>query len=42
MRSISVERSLYFRISSASFLITFPSPEIATSVNMSLFHYHVL
>ena len=31
---ISVVRSLYFRIFSASFLITFLSPEIAASINM--------
>jgi len=36
MRCISILRSLYFRIFSASFLITFPSPEIATSI-----HIHV-
>jgi len=29
---MSILRSLYFRISSASFLITFLSPEIATSI----------
>ena len=34
MRCISVVRSLYFSIFSASFLITFLSPEIATSINM--------
>ena len=34
MRCISIVRSLYFRIFSASFLITFPSPEIATSINI--------
>ena len=34
MCCISVVRSLYFSISSASFLITFLSPEIATSVNI--------
>ena len=34
MRCISVVRSLYFKIFSASFLITFLSPEIATSINM--------
>ena len=32
MRCISIVRSLYFRISSAFFLITFLSPEIATSI----------
>ena len=35
MRCISIVRSLYFRIFSVSFLITFLSPEIATR-----FHYH--
>ena len=34
MRRISIVRSLYFRIFSASFLITFLSPEIATSINI--------
>ena len=34
MRCISLVRSLYFRIFSASFLITFLSPEIATSINI--------
>ena len=34
MRCISVVRSLYFRIFSASFLITFLSPETATSINI--------
>ena len=33
MRCIAIVRSLYFRIFSASFLITFLSPEIATSIN---------
>ena len=33
MRCISIVRSLYFRIFSASFLITFLSPDIATSIN---------
>ena len=33
MRCISIVRSLYFRIFSASFLITSLSPEIATSIN---------
>ena len=32
MRCISIVRSLYFRIFSASSLITFLSPEIATSI----------
>ena len=34
MRCISVVRSLYFKIFSASFLITFQSPGVATSINM--------
>src|SRR5215469_16434446 len=34
MRCISIMRSLYFKISSASFLITFLSPGIATSINI--------
>jgi len=34
MRCISIVRSLYFRIFSASFLITFLSPEIASSINI--------
>jgi hypothetical protein len=34
MRCISIVRSLYFRIFSASYLITFLSPEIATSINI--------
>ena len=34
MRCTSIARSLYFRIFSASFLITFLSPEIATSINI--------
>ena len=34
VRFISIVRSLYFRIFSASFLITFLSPEIATSINI--------
>jgi hypothetical protein len=34
MRCISIVRSLYFRIFSASFLISFLSPEIATSINV--------
>ena len=34
MRCISIVRSLYFRIFSASFLITFLSPEIATAINI--------
>ena len=34
MHCISIVRSLYFRIFSASFLITFLSPEIAASINI--------
>ena len=34
MHCISVVRSLYFKIFLASFLITFLSPGIATSINM--------
>ena len=34
MRFISNVRSLYFRIFSATFLITFLSPEFATSINI--------
>ena len=34
MRCIPIVSSLYFRIFSASFLITFLSPEIATSINI--------
>src|SRR5215469_15006946 len=34
MRCISIVRYLYFKIFSASFLITFLSPEIATSINV--------
>ena len=34
MHCISIVRSLYFRIFSASFLITFLSPEIAASINL--------
>ena len=34
MHCISTVRPLYFRIFSASFLITFLSPEIATSINI--------
>jgi hypothetical protein len=41
--SISTVRSLYFRIISASFLITFLSPKIASSIKIHfLFHYHGL
>ena len=34
MRCISIVRSLYFRTFSASFLVKFLSPEIATSINI--------
>ena len=34
MRCISIVKSLYFKILSASFLITYLSPEIATSINI--------
>ena len=34
MRCTSIVRSLYFRVLSASFLITFLSPEIATFINI--------
>jgi len=37
MHCIYIVRSLYFKIFSASFLITFLSPEIATSINI---HVH--
>ena len=33
LRCVSIVRSLYFRISFTSFLITFLSPEISTSIN---------
>ena len=36
MRCISIVRSSYFRIFSASFLIIFLSPEIATSINIDV------
>ena len=39
---ISIVRSLYFRIFSASFLITFLSPEIASIKCVFPFHYHGL
>ena len=43
MRCISVVRSLYFRIFSASFLITFLSPELQRLLTyMFPFHYHGL
>ena len=38
-RCMFVVRSLYFRIFSASFLITFLSPEIATSINIHYYYY---
>ena len=34
MRCISIVRSLYFKIFSASFLVIFLSPEITTSINI--------
>ena len=43
MRCISIVRSLYFKIFSASFLIIFLPPEIATAINMHVpFHCHGL
>jgi len=36
MRCIYIVRSLYFRIFSATFLMTFLSPEIATSININV------
>ena len=36
MRCISIVRSLYFKIFSASFLTTVLSPEISTSINMHI------
>ena len=39
MRFISIVRSLYFRIFSASFLITFLYPEIAKSINYYYYYY---
>ena len=36
MRCISIVRYLYFRIFSVSFLITFLSPEVATSININV------
>jgi hypothetical protein len=45
IRCISILRSLCFRIFSASFLVTFLSPQIATSINICSFfiitHYDV-
>jgi len=40
MRCISIVRSLYFKILSASFLITFLSPGIATSINKYYYYYY--
>ena len=40
MRCFSIAMSLYFRIFSASFLITFLSPEIATSINIHVQFYY--
>jgi len=40
MHWISILWSLYFRIFSASFLITILSPEIAASIYMFLLHFH--
>ena len=40
MRCISIVRSLYFKIFSASFLIKFLSPGIATSINMHVYYYY--
>jgi len=40
MRCISIVRSLYFKIFSASFLITFLSPGIATSINRRYYYYY--
>ena len=41
MRWISIMKSLYFKISSASFLFIFLSPGIATSINMHVpLYYH--
>ena len=37
MRWISISRFLYFKIFSASFLITFLSPEIATSIDIHVY-----
>ena len=43
MRCISIVRSLYFRIYSASFFITFLFPKTATSITIHVpFHYHGL
>ena len=40
MRCISIVRSLYFRIFSASFLITFLFPEISTSIYYYYYYYY--
>ena len=40
MHCISIVRSLYFRVFSASFLITFLSPKIATSINIHVLFYY--
>ena len=40
MPYISLERSLYFKIYSAFFLIKSLSPEIAMSINLCLFIYY--
>ena len=42
MRCISIVRSLYFIILSASFLITFLSPEFATSINRHYYYYFII
>ena len=39
-RCISVVRSLYYRIFSASFLVTFLPSEIATSINIHYYYYY--
>ena len=40
MRCISIGRSLYFRIFSASFLITFMSPEIERFISIHYYYYY--
>jgi hypothetical protein len=40
VRCISTVRPLYFKIFSASFLITFLSPEIAMSINRHYSYYY--
>jgi hypothetical protein len=42
MRCFSIVRSLYFKIFSASFLITFLSPEIATSCYYYYYYHHII